>query len=127
MIQIYLLLNSFLYLLLAVWCLFKPTETGNYLGYSFINNSGKIEYLTIYVGLELGFAVFLALAAIYPSIRLAGLFFCVCIYLGAMLIRTGSALYYGNVSKVTYLVGGLEYASGIWGLILLIDQLKILS
>ena len=127
MIQIYLLLNSLLYLLFAVWCLFKPTETATYLGYNFLNNSGKVEYLTIYVGLEIGFSVFLALAAFYPSIKMAGLVFCVCIYMGAMLIRTGSAFYYGSISKVTYMVGGLEYLLGIAGLILLICELKKLD
>ena len=124
MLQIYLLINSALYLLLALWCLIKPTETANYLGYNFLNNSGKIEYLTVYVGLEMGFAAFLAIAAFLPNIQLSGLIFCVCIYLGSMLIRTSSGLFYGNVSKVTYLVGGLEYLLGIWGVVLLFENIN---
>lgn len=124
MIQIYLLLNSLLYLILSVWCLLKPTATANSVGYSFLNNSGKVEYLTIYVGLELGFAVFLALSALYHNIQLSGLIFCVCLYGGGMLIRTGSALFYGNVSKITYMLGGAEYLFGIWGAILLYKTLQ---
>lgn len=124
MLQSYLLLNSALYIVLAFWCLLKPTVTANYLGYNFLNNSGKIEYLTIYVGLEIGFAIFLAIAAFLPNIRLSGLIFCVCIYLGSMLIRTSCALFYGNVSKATYMVGGLEYLLGIWGVILLFKYLN---
>ncbi len=125
MLQIYLLLNSALYVLLALWCLIKPTETANYLGYKFLNGSGKIEYLTVYVGLEMGFAVFLAIAAFMPEIKFSGLMFCVCIYLGSMLIRTGSVLFFGNVSKVTYMVGGLEYLLGIWGVVLLYKYISI--
>ena len=124
MLQIYLLLNSAFYIVLALWCLIKPTETANYLGYNFLNNSGKIEYLTVYVGLEIGFAVFLATAAFLPNIKLSGLIFCVCIYLGSMLIRTSSALFYGNVSKVTYMINGLKYLLGIWGIILLFKNIN---
>ena len=127
MIQIYLLVNSLLYMLLSVWCIFKPTTTASYLGYNFSNNSGKIEYLTVYVGLEMGFAVFLAIAALFPNIKLSGLIFCVCIYISSMIIRTACSLCYGHVSKPTYMLGGLEYAFGIWGLILLVSELKRLN
>jgi hypothetical protein len=124
MTPFYLAFNSVLYLLLSFWCLLKPTETANYLGYNFLNNSGKVEYLTVYVGLEMGISTFLALAVFYPSIKLSGLIFCVCIYVGAILTRTACSLYYGNISKITYMVGGLEYALGIWGFILLLSELK---
>ncbi len=124
MTRIYLLINALFYLLFTVWCLIKPEDTAGFLGYSFLNNSGKAEYLSIYTGLELGFTVFLALCAFYPNIRLAGLIFCVCIYVGVMIVRPASALYYGNISQVTYMVGGLEYALGIWGIILLINEIK---
>ena len=105
-------------------CLLKPTGTANYLGYNFLNNSGKIEYLTVYVGLEMGISVFLAIAGFFPNIKFSGLIFCVCVYAGSMVIRTGSALFYGNVSKVTYMVGGLEYLLGIWGAILLFKNIN---
>ena len=124
MIKFYLLFNSVLYIAFSLWCLIKPNETAKFLGYGFQNNSGKIEYLTIYVGLELGFAVFFAVSALYPSVRLAGLIFCVCIYTGAMVIRTGSTFLYGNASKVTYMIGGLEYTLGIIGIALLVNELR---
>lgn len=124
MVKIYLLLNSFLYLLLSALCLLKPGISANFLGYSFLNNSGKVEYATIYIGLEFGFALFLGISAFYLNMALAGLIFCVCIYSGAMITRTSFALYYGNISKVTYMVGGLEYILGICGIILLLRELK---
>lgn len=74
--------------------------------------------------MELGFAVFFALCAFYPGLKLAGLLFAVCIYLGLMILRTITAIHYGNVSKTTYMIGGLEYALGIWGIIILMMELK---
>lgn len=127
MLKFYLLLNAFFYLLFAVMCIVKPAGTANTLGYGFLNNSGKVEYLTIYTGLELGFAVFLAITAFYPQFRLPGLIFCVAIYIGVMSVRTICALVYGNVLKVTYMVGALEYLLGIWGIILLTLELKKLN
>lgn len=124
MVSIYLYVNAFLYLLFCVWCLVKFEGTSNFLGYSFLNNSGKVEYLTIYAGLQAGFAVFLALAAYYKNMNFAGLVFCVALYLGIMLTRTISAFYYGHLTKATYLVGGLEYALGTWGLVILYINLK---
>lgn len=119
MIAAYLYVNAFLYLLLAVWCIIKFEGTSNFLGFSFVNNSGKVEYLTIYTGLQAGLAVFLGLAGYYESMNLAGLIFCVSIYACIVVTRTGTALYYGNLTKATYMVGGLEYGLGIWGAILL--------
>lgn len=122
MIKIYLLVNSVFYLLFSVWCLVKPKGTATFLGYDFLSNSGRVEYLSIYTGLEIGFTAFLGLCAFIPGMRVTGLLFCVCIYAGVMIVRPVSALIYGNVSKATYLVGGLEYILGIWGIILLIRE-----
>ena len=127
MLKFYLLINSFSYVLFSVWCLIKPTSTANYLGLGFLKNSGKIEYLSVYTGMEMGFAVFLALCGLYPSLSLAGLIFCVSIYLGLMFTRTFTAMYYGNVSTATYLVGSSEYIFGIWGVIILVLELRKLN
>lgn len=119
MIAVYLYVNAFLYLLLAVWCLIKFEDSSGFLGFSFLNNSGKVEYLTIYTGLQAGLAIFLGLAGYYENMNFAGLVFCVALYGCIVLTRTGTALYYGNLTKATYFVGGLEYGLGIWGGILL--------
>lgn len=124
MLKVYLLINAFLYLLFAVMCLAKPTGTASTLGYSFLNNSGKAEYLSIYTGLELGFAIFLAICAFSPQLSVGGLIFLVCIYAGVMIIRPVCALCYGNMLTVTWLVGALEWALGIWGIVLLTVELR---
>lgn len=124
MISLYLYVNSAIYLLFALFCLFKTSETATNLGYSFLNNSGKVEYIAVYVGMELGFAAFLAICALYPSMSLAGIVFCVCMYVGLVITRTYAVLANGNVSKMIYIIGGLEFALLIWGLILLISLAK---
>lgn len=124
LLNVYLLVNSLLYLLLSVWCFAQPKGTANFLGLDFLNNSGKAEYLAVYAGLEMGFAIFFALAAFYPSLKLPALVLCACMYGGAMLARTSGALYSGNISSVTYMMGGLEYVLGISGAILLFLEYK---
>lgn len=122
--KIYLAVNALLYLVFAVWCLIKMNSTSHFLGYSFNNNSGRTEYLTIYTGLQIGFAVFLMYCAIKPEMALAGLIFCVCLYICIILTRTISAFYFGAPEKATYIVGTLEYVLAGWGTILLCQQLK---
>lgn len=124
MIQIYLLINAVSYLGFSLWCLFKTDTTAKALGYHFLNNSGKAEYLSVYTGMELGFAVFFTLSACYPAFRLGGLLFASCLYLGLMILRLISVLHYGNVSKITYMVGALEWVLGVWGIALLVMELK---
>ena len=124
MISFYLNLNAFLYFLFSIWCFIKFSGTSRFLGYDFLNNSGRIEYFTIYGGLQMGFAIFLVISGYFQSLRLSGLLFCVAIYICIIITRTASALYYGNLTKATYLVGALEYSLAIWGSILLFNHLK---
>jgi hypothetical protein len=119
MIALYLYINTFLYLLLAVWCIVKFEGTSSFLGFSFSNNSGKVEYLTIYTGLQAGLALFLGFSGYYESLNIAGLVLCVAMYGCIVVTRTTTAIYYGNLTKATYMVGGLEYVLGIWGVVLL--------
>lgn len=122
--QFYLLANASLYLIFAVWCLIKMMGTSQFLGYAFLNNTGRVEYLTLYTGLQAGFAVFLAICGFSESMKLTGLVFCVCLYIAIIITRTISALYFGNILKATYMVGALEYLLAIWGIIILIQQFK---
>ena len=124
MVSLYLYFNALLYLLFAIWCLFKPDQTANSLGYSFLNSNGKIEYTAVYAGMELGFAVFFTLCGLYSQMKFEGLVFGVCMYTGLALTRVFSAIVYGNLSKTTYIIGGLELLLFIAGLILLTGQIK---
>jgi len=127
MIQIYLLINAASYLGFSLWCLFRTDTAAKALGYHFLDHSGRVEYLSVYTGMEFGFAVFFAVSAFFPAFRMGGLLFASCLYLGLMVLRPVSAMHYGNVSKITYMIGALEWALGIWGIILLVTELKKLN
>ncbi|MBA3681170.1 MAG: hypothetical protein H0W73_08395 [Bacteroidetes bacterium] len=122
--QVYLITNAILYFLFAIWCLIKMGGSSEFLGYSFLNNTGRVEYLTLYTGLQFGFAAFLGICSFKIDMRSTATIFCVCLYVGIILTRTISALYYGNILKATYMVGALEYLLAIWGIIILIIQFK---
>jgi hypothetical protein len=124
MIALYLYVNSFLYLIFSIWCLLKFHTTSSFLGYEFINNSGKVEYLTTYTGLQMGFAIFLGTVAHYENFRLHGLIFCVALYAGIVITRIGSSFYFGDLEKATYFVGALELTLCIGGILLLVHELK---
>ncbi len=119
MLKIYLIVNAISYILFSLWCVIKANSTAKNLGYSFLNNSGKIEYLSVYTGIEMGFGVFLILCAFCPDLQLAGLLFCVCIYGGLMIVRPISLMHYKNAEKITYLLLITEYLFGIWGIMIL--------
>ena len=124
MTQIYLAINAAFYLLFGVLCLIKFEGTTNFLGYSFLNNSGKVEYMAVYGGMELGFAVFYAFCAAYTDMTKAGLIFSVAIYAGICITRTLSALYLKDIAKGMYMVGTLEYTLLLWGAFLLYNEVK---
>lgn len=122
MVPVYLYFNALLYLLFSIWCLIKPTETATSLGYSFLDSNGKIEYTAVYAGMEFGFAAFFALCGFYSQMRLSGLVFAACIYTGLVFARVFSAIMNENISKTTYIIGGLELFLFIAGITLLIGQ-----
>jgi hypothetical protein len=124
MTRSYLIINAVIYLLFSLWCLFKPTTTAKSLGYDFLNNSGKAEYAAVYIGMELALSAFFGLCAFDTSLQKAGLIFATCFYLGLMVTRTIAILAMGNMSKVTYIMGGLEYLFGIAGVLVLWMELK---
>jgi hypothetical protein len=124
MTKAYLIINAISYLVFSLWCLLKPADTAQNLGYSFLNNGGKTEYMAVYVGMELGFCAFFTLCALYPKYAETGLIFAVCLYLGLMLVRTITALKLGDIPTIIYVVGALEYIFGIWGVILLYQVKK---
>ena len=57
MAQVYLYLNSALYLTLAVWGTIAPQRTAMRLGYLTMSDRGRAEYLTTYGGLQVGLTI----------------------------------------------------------------------
>ena len=117
--EIYLWINAVLYAFFALWCLVRPEGTAAFSGLSFLNGSGRAEYLAIYFGLEAGWVVFFALCAYKPELTYAGILFSVCLYAGVIIGRWYSILFHGKVVKTTFIIAGMELVLGIWAFALL--------
>lgn len=73
--MIVLIIFGIMYLGLGLWCTFSPEGTAAWLGLAFERTSGKIEYLVVYGGLELGLGVFFLLCAFNKAWIAPGLTF----------------------------------------------------
>lgn len=124
MTSFYLYTNAFIYLVFSFWCLLKAEETANFSGLQFLNESGKVEYLAVYGGMELGFFAFFVLTALVKQLRFAGITFSVCLYGGLILGRCISAIVYGPLQASTFIIGSLELILGLWAMSLLFKELK---
>ena len=91
MAQIYLYLNSALYLALAVWGTAAPQSTAMRLGYLTMSDRGRAEYLTTYGGLQVGLAILFFLLARSGDPRL-GLRIAIGIYAPILLYRIMTGL-----------------------------------
>ena len=108
MAQAYLYFNALLYLGLAAWCTIAPTTTSRAIGFEFTKNSARSEYITVYGGLELGLALFFAMAAWSPSLRSAGLLFALLTYGCLAVFRIGTLLTLDNLGRFPFLMVALE-------------------
>jgi hypothetical protein len=115
----YLYFNAFLYLLFAVWVTLSPWRTATNIGFESLSASGKSEYLVVYGGMELGFAVFFALTALSEEYRRLGLIFALCLYAPIVLYRMVTVPLFWPVSSTTLVVAALEIVLLVWGIVLL--------
>lgn len=104
----YLLVNSALYALFAVWCTLKATNTATNLGYVTLNNSGRSEYLVIYGGLQVGLAVLFFLLARDAAYHKLGMLISLGIYAPLVIYRWLTIWKFSPVSSMTLYVGALE-------------------
>jgi hypothetical protein len=115
---LYLYLNAALYLVLAIWVTLIPWRTAASIGFESLSASGRSEYLVVYGGMELGFAVFFALTAWNAEHRRLGLLFALCLYAPIVLYRAFTVLRHGPVSATTLTVAALEVVLLAWGVAL---------
>lgn len=84
----YLWTNAALYAAFGLLCLFRPLKTAKALGFDVLAPHGTVEYVTVYGGMQLGFAAFFALGA---SRGIDGamwtLWFALCLYVPIVLVR----------------------------------------
>lgn len=119
MTGLYLGINAILYLGLALWCMILPEKTSAALGFNLVSSSGRSEYLVVYGGMQLGFAVFFALCAMKTGWQYQGIVFACCLYVPILLCRAASFLFFKGIGGVTVATAGLEVVLTLWGLWLL--------
>ena len=120
MMALYLWVNAFLYALFAAWTTLSPLKTSSSMGFEVLSSSGRSEYLVVYGGIELGFAVFFALTAWQAQWQRLGVIFAVCLYAPIVLYRVITVWKFWPVKPLTLQVGSLEVALLVVGLVLLL-------
>ncbi len=120
--QIYLIINAIIYFAFAFWCLLKPTTTANFSGLSFLSNAGRAEYIAIYVGLQLSFAVSFLIGFLKPEYKNAAILYSVLLYAGVVIFRWISIIQKGGLHQNAMMIASLEIIFLIWGIMFLIKM-----
>lgn len=113
MIRAYLLANAVLYVLFAAWCTLAPEKTASAIGLKLESPSGRSEFITVYGGLEMGLAVFFALAGLKPAMHEAGLLFALCLYGAITIWRVPTLVAFRGIGPLTFATAGLELVLAI--------------
>jgi hypothetical protein len=108
MTAFYLWLNAGMYLVFALWCALRLDATSQSLGYVALSNGGRVEYLTVYGGLQWGLALVFAWFAFKPELHRTGVLVALALYAPLVLHRTIGLLRFGPVESLTRVVAGLE-------------------
>ena len=110
MLVVYLWLNAAIYAVFGVMSALAPAKIATSLGLTG-DASGKVEFFTVYAGLELGVAAFYAWAAYTgPQAQRVALMFSLCLYAGLVLFRAIGIAMHWPVSATILGVAALELA-----------------
>jgi hypothetical protein len=118
MTSLYFYLNAVIYVLLAVFCTLRPSQTAASIGFTELNHSGRSEYLVVYGGLQLGLGLFYFLLARDPAYARIGILFSLLLYAPMVAYRTISLWMYWPTSAVTLGTAALEILLLLWAFIL---------
>lgn len=108
-VKLYLWVNAVLYALFAILCSVKADATASFLGYHFSETAGKIEYLTVYGGLELGLAFFFVYSAVANGMAIPAIYFSCFLYGCLVLFRILALLYFGWSGVNIFIIAILEF------------------
>ncbi|MEI6233718.1 MAG: hypothetical protein WCT04_11735 [Planctomycetota bacterium] len=107
---VYLWLNAIIYLVFGLLCTLNLDKITAAQGFLKLDNNGRCEYLAVYGGMEIGFAIFYALCALKPAYRSAGILFSLCLYGGICTWRLTSLMFLSDISITTKSIAVLEVA-----------------
>jgi hypothetical protein len=120
MLAAYLLLNAVLYAVFAVATTVVPARIATSLGFT-LDTQGRIEFLTVYGGLELGLAAFYAWAVYAgPPAQRVALMFSLFVYAALVLYRGAGFALYGAPGTTLMGVAGLELLMLIGAVVLVL-------
>lgn len=92
---IFLWSNAILYAIFSIWCTVVPNTVQRFLGLEAVATQGRLEFLTIYGGLQFGLGAAFAWCALVPAYRHPGLIFGLCLYGGIVAWRTIALIWIG--------------------------------
>ncbi|HSX62180.1 MAG TPA: DUF4345 domain-containing protein [Tahibacter sp.] len=108
MITAYLVVNAVVYALLGAASAIVPERIATAVGLT-LDAQGRVEFLTVYAGLELGLAAFYGWAATAgAAAQRTAVVFSLFLYAGLVLFRAGGMLRYGVPGTTMLVVAGLE-------------------
>lgn len=117
--RIFFIIIAVIYGGFGLWCLVSPRSTSQAIGYELKTPTGLIEYLAVYGGLELGMALFFALAAAGRAETSTALLLAVSIHALIALVRLGGAIWQGQWGTMLFVLLTLEGGIAIVGALLL--------
>lgn len=105
---VYLVVNAVLYAAFALVSSLMPNRIAASLGFT-LDAQGRIEFLTVYGGLELGLALFYGWATFSgPAQQRVALTFSLFLYAGLVLFRMAGIVRYGVPGATMLAVAALE-------------------
>ena len=113
--KIYLAVVGAAYLLLAVWCAVKPSQTSRSVGFDLLPGSGQSEYLVVYGGLQLGLGLFFLMPFLEPDSLKHCLLACIMIHVVLVVFRSLSFVLYTGIQTTTYILAATEWVIALTG------------
>src|SRR5829696_6288016 len=100
--RIFLAIVGIAYLLLALWCALRPSQTSASVGFTLTPGSGQSEFLVVYGGLELGLGIVFLWPLIDTNATWFVLIACLIIHACLVLFRSISFFLYSGIHTTTY-------------------------
>lgn len=110
MTRTFLAIVGVAYLLLAAWCVAKPGQTSNSVGFTLQPGSGQSEYLVVYGGLQLGLGLYFLWPLLRSDAEPSVLILCVVLHGCLVLMRSTSLVMYTGIGPTTYYLAVVEWA-----------------
>jgi hypothetical protein len=64
-----------LYIVSALWCIFRLDLSASSLGFGLLNPAAQVEYFSVYGGLQLGLGIAMIVTSLQPKLLFGGLYF----------------------------------------------------